>query len=112
LYGLAYDRVRHRLYATAWNAHLYVFDIATRRTTDAGRVTNWDVCRTIVADDQGNCYGTSDKHQMFKYDGTSGRLFDLPIIPGPNPPVKSSFLRSSARRSFAAVTTSPIRRSR
>jgi hypothetical protein len=79
LYGLAYDRVRHRLYATGWNAHLYIFDIKTRTTKDAGRVSNWDVCRTIVADDQGNCYGTSDKEQLFKYDAEAGRLLDLPL---------------------------------
>jgi hypothetical protein len=80
LYGLAYDRVRHRLYATAWNAHLYIFDLRTRTTKDAGRVSNWDVCRTIVADDQGNCYGTGDKEQLFKYDAATDRLLDLPIV--------------------------------
>lgn len=80
LYGLAYDGVRHRLYATAWNGHLYIFDIAKRHTTDAGRVGNWDVCRTIVTDDQGNCYGTSDQQQMFKYEAATGRLLDLPVI--------------------------------
>lgn len=80
LYGLAYDRVRHRLYATGWNAHLYIFDLKTRTTTDAGKVSNWDVCRTIVTDDEGNCYGTSDKQQLFKYDAKAERLFDLPVM--------------------------------
>ena len=80
LYGLAIDRVRHRLYATAWNGHLYILDLRTRITTDAGRVSNWDVCRTIETDDQGNCYGTSDRQQMFKYDAAADRLLDLPVV--------------------------------
>lgn len=80
LYGLAYDPVRHRLYATAWNGHLYILDLRSRVTVDAGRVSNWDVCRTIVTDDQGHCYGTSDKHQMFKYDAAADRLLDIPVI--------------------------------
>ncbi|MFC2076178.1 hypothetical protein ACFLT7_03750 [candidate division KSB1 bacterium] len=79
LYGLAYDRVRHRLYATALNGHIYMFDIASRHTTDLGRVNNWESCRTIVADDQGNCYGSFEKHRLFKYEAESGRLLDLPI---------------------------------
>lgn len=79
LYGLAYDSVRHRLYGTAYNNHFYVFDIKSRVTTDAGRVSNWDVCRTIETDDEGNCYGSFGRHYIFKYDAASGRLLDLPV---------------------------------
>jgi hypothetical protein len=79
LYGLAYDRVRHRLYGTALNGHIYLFDIASRITTDLGRVNNWESCRTIVADDKGNCYGSFEKHRIFKYDAEAGRLLDLPV---------------------------------
>ncbi len=79
LYGLAYDPVGHRLYATAFNNHFYVFDLSTRTTIDMGRVTNWDACRTIVADDQGNCYGSFEKHGIFKYDVATNRVLDLPL---------------------------------
>jgi hypothetical protein len=79
LYGLAYDTVRHRLYATAYNTHLYIFDIKSRTTTDAGRVDNWDVCRTIVTDDRGNCYGSFGRHFIFKYDAVARRLLNLPV---------------------------------
>ncbi len=80
LYGLAYDSVRHRLYGTAYNNHLYIFDIKSRTTTDAGRVSNWDVCRTIVTDDEGNCYGSFGRHLVFKYDAVAKRLLDLPVL--------------------------------
>ena len=79
LYGLAYDSVRHRLYATAYNGHFYVFDIKSRTSTDAGRVSNWDVCRTIVTDDEGNCYGSFERHLIFKYDAAARRLLNLPV---------------------------------
>ncbi len=79
LYGLAYDAVRHRLYGTAFNGHFYIFDIQTRTTVDAGRVNDWDVCRTIVTDHEGNCYGSFERHLLFKYDAAANRLIDLPI---------------------------------
>ncbi|MFB3906207.1 MAG: hypothetical protein ACE15E_22410 [Acidobacteriota bacterium] len=79
LYGLAYDPVRHRLYGTAYNNHLYILDIKSRTTADVGRVSNWDVCRTIVTDDEGNCYGSFGRHLIFKYDAAAQRLLDLPV---------------------------------
>jgi hypothetical protein len=104
LYGLAYDPVGHRLYATAYNNHFYVFDLRTRTTIDMGRVTNWDACRTIVADDEGNCYGSFEKHRVFKYDVATNRVLDLPVtlphdpLQWPNDPARPRLDRKNIWR--------------
>ena len=77
LYGLAIDRKRNRLFGTAWDGHLYRYDIDARRTVDLGRVDNWDDLRHIVADDQGNVYGCYPKARIWKYDAATERVYDL-----------------------------------
>ncbi len=79
LYGLAIDRGRNRLFGTAWDGHLYRYDIDTRRTVDLGRVDNWDDLRHIAADDQGNVYGSYPKARIWKYDAATERVYDLSV---------------------------------
>lgn len=80
VYGLAIDRKRNYLFATAWNGHVYRFDIERRVTRDLGRVDNWDVVRHIVADEEGNVYGCyPPRAQIWKYDAKTERIYDLSI---------------------------------
>jgi hypothetical protein len=79
LYGLAIDRNRNRLFGSAWDGHLYRFDIDIRKTVDLGRVDNWDDPLHIAADEQGNVYGPYAKAGIWKYDAASERVYDLSV---------------------------------
>lgn len=77
LLGCVLDPKYQRLYGLAENGHLYSFDLARQGTTDLGRVDDWDICRTIFADDDGNVYGSFPIGRIWKYDPKQDRLFDL-----------------------------------
>ncbi len=81
VYGLTIDPDRNRLYGTARNGHFVIFDIATKTTTDKGRIhySARSVARTIVADNEGNVYGTYLPDRIFKYDAKNDRLLDFSI---------------------------------
>jgi hypothetical protein len=85
LLGQAMDKKRRLIYGLSENGHLYRYRIAEDWTEDLGRVDNWDVCRTIFTDDQGNAYGSYPPGRIWKYDVAKDRIFDfdntvLPII--------------------------------
>jgi len=79
IYGMAIDKQRNYLFATAWNGHFYQYDIDRGITKDLGRVDNWDVVRSIVADDEGNVYGCYPKARIWKYDARTERIHDLSV---------------------------------
>jgi len=81
VYGLTIDPVRMRLYGTASNGHFVIFDIKTRTTIDKERMfyNARSVARTIVADNNGNVYGTYLPDRIFKYDVKSDKLLDMAI---------------------------------
>ena len=78
-YGLAIDQKRNRLFATAWDGHLYRYDIDTASTHDLGRVDNWDDPRHIACDDEGNVYGPYPKARIWKYDAKTEQVYDLSV---------------------------------
>ena len=65
------------IYGLAENGHLYRYFIDEDRTEDLGRVDDWDICRTIVIDDDGNVYGTYPPGMIWKYDVAKDRIVDL-----------------------------------
>lgn len=77
LLGFVLDPKRQRLYGLAEDGHLYTYDLRRRATTDLGRVDDWDICRTIFADDEGNIYGSFPIGRIWKYDPGRDRIFDL-----------------------------------
>jgi hypothetical protein len=84
LLGMAVDRERERLYGLAEDGHLYMFDLNKKITVDKGRVDDWDICRTIAADDQGNIYGAFPVNRIWKYNPENDRTYDLQNIRIPN----------------------------
>ena len=83
--GQAMDPARRLLYGLAEDGHLYKYYIDQDTTEDLGRVDEWDICRTIFADDRGNVYGSYAPGRMWKYDPAQDRLIDfdhlrLPVI--------------------------------
>ena len=71
------DKKRRIIYGLAENGHLYRYFIDQDRTEDMGRVDDWDICRTIVIDDDGNVYGTYAPGMVWKYDVAKDRILDL-----------------------------------
>jgi len=81
IYGFDIDEGPRHLFGTAFNGHFYVHELETGRTFDKGRIDvggGW-VARTVVCDDEGNCYGTFVPDRMFKYDAKTGRVYDLSV---------------------------------
>jgi hypothetical protein len=80
LLGMVMDPKYMRLYGLAEDGHLYMHDIARQFTRDLGKVDDWDICRTIFADDQGNIYGSFPVAQIWKYDPVKDEVIDFPNI--------------------------------
>lgn len=77
LLGFVLEPKYRRLYGLAEDGHLYTYDLERGATTDLGRVDDWDICRTIFADGDGNVYGSFPTGRIWKYDPAKGRIFDL-----------------------------------
>ena len=71
------DKKRRLIYGLAENGHLYRYRIDEDWTEDLGRVDNWDICRTIFADDDGNVFGSYPPGRIWRYDIARDRVFDL-----------------------------------
>ncbi len=80
LLGMVYESVYNRVYGLAEDGHLYMHDIAGKFTRDLGKVDDWDICRTIFADDKGNVYGSFPVAQIWKYDPVADKITDSPNI--------------------------------
>lgn len=80
LLGMVMDPLYMRLYGLAEDGHLYMHDIEGSYTRDLGKVDDWDICRTIFADDEGNVYGSFPVAQIWKYDPRKDEVMDLPNI--------------------------------
>ena len=80
LLGMVMDSKYMRLYGLAEDGHLYMHDINKQITRDLGKVDDWDICRTIFADDQGNIYGSFPVAQIWKYDPVKDEVIDFPNI--------------------------------
>ncbi len=78
-YPLAIDAERNILYGVSYTGYLFSHDIGKGATRNIGRVSDWDICRDIVADDQGNVYGCFPTSRIWKYDRQRDRVFDLPV---------------------------------
>lgn len=77
LLGQDMDKERRIIYGLAEDGHLYRYFIDEDYTEDLGRVDNWDICRNIFIDDEGNVYGSYPPGQIWKYDVQKDRIFDF-----------------------------------
>lgn len=80
LLGMVYEPNYKRLYGLAEDGHLYTYHIEDNFTRDLGKVDDWDICRTIFADDEGNVYGSFPVGRIWKYDPELDRVIDFPNI--------------------------------
>jgi hypothetical protein len=113
VYALAIDAKRRRLFGLGFTGYLYRFDLDRRVTTNLGRVSNWDVCRTIVCDDEGNVYGSFPTARVWKYDAKTERVDDLPLRIPFDPAVYPTQLQNpmiDRSCDWRAVTWDPVDR--
>ncbi len=78
-YPLTIDTKREYLFGVGFTGYFYRFDINKRITKNFGRVANWDICRDIFCDDQGNVYGCFPVGRMWKYDVRQEKIIDLSL---------------------------------
>jgi hypothetical protein len=78
-YPLAIDNHRKYLFGVGFTGYFYRFDLKKSITKNFGRVTNWDICRDIFCDDDGNVYGCFPVGRVWKYDAHREKVVDLSI---------------------------------
>ena len=94
IYPLTIDRERLYLFGVGFTGYLYRFDVRRRETQNMGRVTNWDVCRNIFCDHQGNVYGSFPVGRIWKYDARTEKVYDLSIRMPYDPSIYPTQLRN------------------
>ncbi|MDB5121913.1 MAG: hypothetical protein JWP94_42 [Mucilaginibacter sp.] len=78
-YPLTIDKKKRCLYGVGFTGYFYQFDLDKRITKNFGRVSNWDIGRSIFCDDEGNVYGTFPTARIWKYDIKTDKVIDLSI---------------------------------
>ena len=93
-YPLAIDSKRNYLFGIGYTSYLYRFDINKRITKNLGRVSDWDICRDIACDDDGNVYGCFPISRIWKYDAADQKVYDLTIQVPFDPAIYPTELRN------------------
>jgi hypothetical protein len=78
-YPITLDTKRNYLFGVGFTGYFYRFDLKKGVTKNFGRVTNWDICRDIFCDDQGNVYGCFPVGRVWKYDAVKEKVVDLSV---------------------------------
>jgi hypothetical protein len=93
-YPLAIDKKRGYLYGIGFTGYFYRFDLKTRVTKNFGRVSNWDICRDIFCDDDGNVYMSFPTSQISKYDTKKEKVFETSLRTPYDPTIFPTELRN------------------
>jgi hypothetical protein len=75
-YPLTIDKKRGYLFAIGFTGYFYRFDIKNRVTRNFGRVSNWDICRDIFCDDNGNVFMSFPTSRVIKYDAEKEKIIE------------------------------------
>jgi len=86
-YPLAIDPESRYLFGVGFTGYFYRFDLRNGNTRNFGRVCNWDICRDIFCDDEGNVYGSFPVGRVWKYDAKSEKVVDLSVRVPYNPSI-------------------------
>ncbi len=93
-YPLTIDKKRNYLFGIGFTGYLYRFDIKNRVTKNLGRVSNWDTCRDIFCDDDGNVYMSFPTARVEKYDAKREEVYDTPLRTPYDPTIYPTQLRN------------------
>jgi hypothetical protein len=74
-YPTIIDKKRGYIYSICYNGYFYRFDIKNRISKNFGRVSNWDICRKIFCDDEGNVFMSFPTARVFKYDVKKEKVY-------------------------------------
>ena len=78
-YPITIDKKRNYLFGISFTGYFYRFDIKNRVTKNLGRVSNWDTCRDIFCDDDGNVYMSYPTARVAKYDAVKEKVYDTSL---------------------------------
>ncbi|MEN8227293.1 MAG: hypothetical protein ABFS38_03995 [Bacteroidota bacterium] len=78
-YPLAIDNRRGYLFGIGFTGYFYRFDLKSRETKNLGRVSNWDICRDIFLDDNGNVYMSIPTAQVSRYDAEKEQVYETSL---------------------------------
>ena len=79
-YPLAIDKKRGYLFGIGFTGYFYRFDLKSRVTKNFGRVSNWDICRDIFCDDEGNVYMSNPTARVSRYDAEKERVYETSLF--------------------------------
>lgn len=79
LYPLTIDKKRNYLFGIGFTGYFYRFDLKTRTTKNLGRVSNWDICRDIFIDDEGNVFMSFPIARIAKYDAKKEKVYETSL---------------------------------
>ena len=80
LIGQEMDKEKRIIYGLTEAGHLVRYFIDEDYTEDMGRVDDWDICRTLLIDDDGNVYGSYPPGRIWKFDTEKDRIFNLEYL--------------------------------
>ena len=78
-YPLTIDKKRGYLFGISLTGYFYRFDLKNRISKNLGRVSNWDICRKIFCDDEGNVYMSFPSTRVFKYDAQREKVYETSL---------------------------------
>lgn len=78
-YPLTIDKKRGYLFGISYTGYFYRFDLKNRVSKNIGRVSNWDICRKIFCDDEGNVYMSFPTAKVFKYDAKKEKVYQTSL---------------------------------
>ena len=93
-YPLTIDKKRGYLYGIGFTGYFYRFDLKNRVTKNFGRVSNWDICRDIFCDEEGNVYWSFPTARVAKYDAKEERIYETSLRTPYDPTIFPTQLRN------------------
>ena len=93
-YPLTIDRNRGFLYGIGFTGYFYRFDLKNHVTKNFGRVSNWDICRDIFCDDEGNVYMSNPTSQVTMYNVKKERVYETSLRTPYDPSIFPAQLRN------------------
>jgi hypothetical protein len=93
-YPLTIDKKRNYLFGIGFTGYMYRFDIKNKKTRNLGRVSNWDTCRNIFCDDDGNVYLSVPTGKVAKYDAVKEEVVETNLQVPYDPTIYPTQLRN------------------
>lgn len=93
-YPITIDKKRNYLFGISFTGYFYRFDIKNRVSKNLGRVSNWDTCRDIFCDDDGNVYMSFPTARVAKYDAKKEKVYDTSLRTPYDPSIFPTELRN------------------